>query len=124
MGVEMNGTPVDLARPTRDSIRASILASHKPSSKVITFFGEEIEIRQPSLEDIIKAADPGIEGNQQVVVVRTLTKYAFVPGTNERLFDDADAEQLLTMPFGGDFVRVQRAFEELTGTDFKAGRVG
>ena len=53
-------------------------------------------------------------------VVDTLVKHAYVPGTDELVFDSADAEAFKQMPFGADFLRVSKALEELSDVNFQA----
>lgn len=100
---------------TRDELRSRIFASRKPKSKVVKFFDVEIELRQPTLGDIVRAQQ---NEDRQAAVIETLVKYAFIPGTDDHLFDEADAESFETMPFGADFLRVSNALEELTEINF------
>ena len=102
----------------RDKMRAAIFATRERQRRLVNFFGEDIEIRQPSLEDILGAREDADEGNMATGVIKTLLKYAFIPGTDERVFEDTDADQLLALPFGADFTRVSRALEELTEVNF------
>lgn len=101
--------------PSRNDIRAKIFAKREIKKKVIQFFGSEIELRQPTLGDIINARE---NEDRQAAVIETLVKYAYVPGTDERVFEDADAEAFANMPFGADFLRASKALEELTEVNF------
>lgn len=99
----------------RDQIRAKILSTKQPKSKIIQFFGATIEIKQPVLDDIMKARD---DEEQTARVVNILLMYAYVPGTSEKVFESGDKDSLLQMPFGGDFIAVTDALEELTKVNF------
>lgn len=106
----------------RDKMRASIFsdANKKPASAVITLFGEKVEIRQPTLAVInrigrLANSDPKIPG-----IVRVMTEYCFVPGTDEKVFDQADAEALSGMPSGQWLNDFNTEVEKLTGVDVKA----
>lgn len=99
----------------RDELRAKLLATREPTSEVIDFFGGQIELRQPTLADILKAT---ASKDQNAAVINTLVNYAYVPGTDERIFEDTDAASLLSLPFGGDFMRVSQALERLTQVNF------
>lgn len=99
----------------RDRIRAEILKSRPPQSKIITFFGEQIEIKQLTLGAIL---DAGKEEDTQGALISTLVKYAFIPGTDIRVFDPEDLESLKALPFGGDFVGLADAIQELTKVSF------
>ena len=110
----------------RDLLRAQILASKTPKSKVITFFGGQIEIRQPKLSDILEAR---AETDQNARVINILLMYAYVPGTSQKVFEEGDKAALLEMPFGGDFIAVTDALEELSSVNFleqksKSGQTG
>lgn len=101
---------------TRDEIRAKILATRPPEKRIVKFFGEDIEIRQPLLGDVLRSSD---NTDREAVVIDTLIKYAYIPGTNERVFEETDAEVFKTMPFGPDFLEVNRALEAMLTLDPK-----
>lgn len=109
----------DTTLSVRDRIRAATLKSRLPKSKQIMFFGELIEIRQPRLADVMKAQDAD---SREDGVIHTLINNAYVPGTNDRVYEDADIETLKQLPFGGDFVAVAEALQELTSVNFLDGK--
>lgn len=112
-----NTTDTNTNSPTRKDIRNALLGKGpKPDTRVIELFGFEIELRQPSLGDIMRAReteDPAARAADMII------KYAYVPGTNERVFDDADRDQILKWPFGKDLARLNTAIVELTGVDIE-----
>jgi hypothetical protein len=92
----------------------------KPATKEITLFGQKVELHQPTLGQMntvgrLAANDPKIPG-----IVRIMTEYCYVPGTDEKVFDIGDAEQLTTMPTGKWLADFNAAVQELTGVDVKA----
>jgi hypothetical protein len=101
--------------PSRAELRATILKTRKPNSKVITFFEGQIELRQPILGDIIAAQE---SEDRESAIIDILVKYAYVPGTDEKVFEDSDADVLKTQPFGKDFLALSKAFEELSEVNF------
>jgi hypothetical protein len=103
----------------RDELRQRILASRKPKSELVSFFGDSIELRQPTLHDILKIRQAS-EDERNAAIINTLVDYAYVPGTDEKLFEEADADAFLAMPFGADFQRVTEVLSKLTDIDFKA----
>lgn len=109
--------PVETKQPmNRDDIRAKIFANTgKPKSKVITFFDTEVELRQPSVGEIEELQDT-VEVNK-ARTVRTLIRYAYVPGTDEKMFDNADIEGLSQLPWSKGFSTVVKTVAELTGVD-------
>jgi hypothetical protein len=98
-------------QPTRDELRAKIFDS-KPKSEVIeNFFGVAIEIKQPSLEVALSQRHAGEEDRLYFM----LTDYAYVPGTNEKLFDPEDVDGIKGLPFGPEFTRLIEAVNTLLG---------
>jgi len=110
---------VQEAKPDRNAIRAAIFASKKPMSKEVLFFGQKIELRQPILEDILTAQSGE---DRKSAIVDTLVKYAFVPGTDEHIFEDADGDAIMKLPFGQDMVNITNALEDLTTVNFQDGK--
>jgi hypothetical protein len=105
----------DVQSNKRDLLRATILATHQPKSRLLEFFGVEIELRQPLLGDILKAQS---EQNPEIGVINTLISQAFVPGTDERIFEEGDIAVLRLKPFDANFLRVAKALEELSEVNF------
>ena len=99
---------------SRDELRAQIFSSEsrKPEAKVIEFFGSEVEVRQPSLSTIL-GAQTGNKSERDTIIVMIIDQ-TFVPGTNEKVFESADRDQLVSMPYGTDMNRMSRALNELT----------
>lgn len=98
---------------TRDEIRGAIFASEnmKPETVEIDFLGTKIEIRQPNLGAILSISTGE---DRRDAMVNMLITYAFVPGTDEQVFEEADKANLLLIPFGKDFQRLQKAITALT----------
>lgn len=101
----------------RDELRAKLLATKRPKTIPVEFFGEKIELRQPTLGDILRARD---NTDTKSAVVDILVSYAYIPGTDEKIFESGDGDALLEMPFGGDFIAVTKALETLTAVNFLA----
>lgn len=102
----------------RDKMRAEIFSAEqaKIKSEVVEFFGQKIEVRQTTLGQTLEAQS---NPDREAAVIDVLINRAYIPGTNTRVFEDTDAEQLKNMPFGIDFVRVSQALETLTGVNFR-----
>jgi hypothetical protein len=102
------------AAPTqasRDELRAKIFSSAPKSATVEDFFGTTIEIRQPSLE--VALAQRHTDEENRVYFM--LTDYAYVPGTDQKLFDPEDVENIKQLPFGPEFTRLIDAVNDLLG---------
>lgn len=104
-------------------LRAAIFSSKSKEVKVeiIELFGEKVEIRQPTLAVVNKLASAANNPNSKVPgIVRVLIEYCYVPGTNEKVFDNSDEEQLSEMPSGAWLNEFNEAIQRLTGVDVKA----
>lgn len=100
---------------SRNEIRSAIFSgvNAKPKSKTIKFFGEDVEVRQPDMKTILDYRDANQEDRRKAMVNMIIT-YVYVPGSQEKVFDTADEEGLLAMPFGADYTRLQKTISELT----------
>lgn len=109
----------------RDELRAKIFSSEnrKPKSKEFLFFGSMIEMRQPSFSEIVAMSldeESAEKGQRSSSLIHLLIEHCYVPGTDERVFDAADRDQLQAMPFGADFARATEASKELTNIDIES----
>ena len=103
---------------TRQQMRDRLLGSApKPVRKLVTLFNTPIELQQPTLRAILDAQ--GVTDVKERAV-SMIIEYAYVPGTNELVFEEADAEMILGWPFSDDLVTVQLTIAELTGIDIAA----
>lgn len=114
---------------TRDDIRAQVFASKEVKIKPLTFFGAKIELRQPRLEDVLAAqqAEANLEeGQVSAAAISILLQYAYVPDTNEKVFEEGDRAALLKLPFDNNMVQLTEALSELTDVNFtpKSGTSG
>jgi len=111
MNKEVNAKPV----LTRDQIRAALIGKkHKGNTELVTLFGTEIELRQPTLGTIL---DARAEDDEKTRTANVFIDYAYVPGTDERVFEDTDRDTILNWPFNEDLVEVQVVIAKLTGVD-------
>jgi hypothetical protein len=108
-------TPAVNMNPTRDQIREAILNA-KAEIKSTTFAGVAVELHQPTLDEILSMEDS--EGdNRKSNMVNMIVMYTYVPGTSTKVFDEADRNVLLGVPFGKDMQRLLKSFSDLTGVD-------
>ncbi len=101
-------------RSERGALRAHLLQTREPEHEMVTLFGKEFELRQPTLEQVLNARDSkdALDGTLNLLIDR-----AFVPGTNERIFEEGDKRILAKMPFGKEMVEVNAAMSRLSGID-------
>lgn len=103
---------------TRDEIRAALIGSTpKSKTKLITVFDIDLELRQPTLAAIMSTRE---SDDSEVRATDMIIKYAYVPGTDELVFEETDREMILRWPFGQELLKLQEAISELTGIDIAA----
>lgn len=101
------------------ALKSTIFSAQNKTFKkeVINFFGVQIEIRQSSIRNIIDQAsepDNAFEEKRHVTI-EVLLNNTFVPGTDDRVFEEADVDSLMSLPFGEDFSRVVDVYNRLSG---------
>jgi len=103
---------------TRDQLRAALISNTPEAESIaVTLFGVEIDLRQPSLASIMKARE---QGDAATRAVDMIIEYAYVPGTDEHIFEDTDRDRILKWPFGKDLTVLNKAVADLTGVDLDA----
>ena len=104
-------------QPTNDrtTIRTAIFAG-KAKTLPVNAFGVKLELRQPSMGELLDLQDLP---NQKSRVVASLIRYCYVPGTKEKVFDEADTNSILALPFDKNFIAINDAIAELTGIDLE-----
>ncbi len=105
--------PTEVVAPlTRDEMRARIMKGVKPKSVETSFNGVTIELRQPTVGEILDAQE---ETDRKRAITGMMVRYAYVPDTDERVFEMADLDALMNMPFGDDYIKLNEAINKLTG---------
>lgn len=102
----------------RNAIRAAIF-NQSVRSKIVQFAGVDVEIRQPAIGAVLDIH--GGQINQADMATRMLLDYCFVPGTNEKVFEPADAEAIHAMPFNADWTNLTSEINALTGIEAALG---
>ncbi len=98
---------------TRKQIRDALLGKkHDALTEPLTLFDVEIELHQPSFESMLDARD---EDSMKKRMIDMIIKYAYVPGTDDPVFEAADEATILQWPFGDDLYRLQMAITKMTG---------
>lgn len=95
---------------TKEQILAAIFGNQaKPESNIVNYNGIEIEVREPTGTQMAsirqkanrnrgKAGAP-VEIDEFKALAWTLIECAYVPGTDEHVFDSAFVDRLLALPF-------------------------
>jgi hypothetical protein len=98
---------------SRDQIRGAILSA--PSEdEVIEVFGVKVEIRAPALEDLLQYRNAG---EDDFIMARGIVNNVYVPGTGERVFDDADIQGLMKSRFSKDMRKLSKVVTRVLGGD-------
>lgn len=90
----------------RDSLRATIFSAKRSSQMVpIGIFVEGVEqqvveVIQPKVGDML---DNMGTDNMRQRIARMMIDSCFVPGTSEKVFEEADYDGLMELPAGGDY---------------------
>ncbi len=105
----------DKVKLTRDEIRKALVETkHAPARELVTLFGVEIELQQPTLNSILSARE---EADERERTTDVFLKYAYVPDSDELVFEDKDRETILNWPFTDELMKVQTVILKLTGVD-------
>ena len=116
----------------RNKLRAvTIGAVKKPRSKVLEINGEKLEVRQPTIKqrddlrskciDRIPLDNGDFEMKLDSIAYQIwgVILFTYIPGTNERVFENADFD-LMANSFTGSFVDdLYEVFVELSNVDIK-----
>lgn len=109
-------TETETATPTanmRDAIRTAILDS-KGTVEVIEVFGVKVEIRTPSLEDLLQYRNATEDSN---IMARAIVNNCWVPGTDDHVFDEADIPQIMKLKFSPDMKKLNATINKILGGD-------
>ena len=110
----------------RDAIRKATLGSQSEFKKeVVKWNGVEVELRQPSVkqrQELFKRC-VGDGGKIDSLEFMTLGVIActYVPGTDEKVFDDTDYDGIMARPAGGFLDKFGAQIAELTNVDEDMG---
>ena len=92
-------------------LAAAFFEAARPKSKVVTVYGLEIEVRQPTIGQLTELTE-GSEASNIDIGMTQIIKYCFVPGTDEPVFKETDLERLKASAASNEMTLLQR---EITG---------
>ena len=96
---------------TRDELRAKLFKKHKPRTALVDIYGAMVELHQPTIGEVLDIKD---EKDPKKAMMRVMTNYCCVPGTDEIVFEETDVEMIMTWPMDTWFTNLHAAFETLT----------
>lgn len=108
---EKTGNTPGKGQDLRSQLRSRVLQSKKRESRILDFFGDEIEIRQTSVSELMDAGN----FDDREAIVRVLINQAYVPGTDQKLFEEADLDSLMSMPSGKWISDLTDIIKDLSG---------
>lgn len=95
--------------------RQAIFSNKNRKVKQLEVFGILLEVRQPSLGDILSLQDMSSKDR----VARALINYCYLPATGEKVFEETDIASIMSLPFDENLEKIQDAIAELTGVNIK-----
>lgn len=99
----------------RNKLRAGLIGTkQKVDTQLVTAFGFEIELRQATLDSMLKGVDTN---DTRTMLINYLINNAFVPDTDLCVFEEGDRPQILAWPYGPEFKLIQEAMNSLMGVD-------
>ncbi len=121
---DVEGKDTGSKASTRDTLRANIFGAKNKlrKSKIIDLFGTDIEIRQPTVGEISALAKQASADEGSVGLALALIAYAYVPDTNEKIFEDTDKDGILSFPADRWVDDLNKAIAEMTGVDLEEAR--
>lgn len=107
----MSANPTNTETPiSRDDARAAIFAA-KPTSYPAKFNGVDVVLLEPDLNDILSAQ---AQEDRKRGAAMMLVRFVHLPDGTP-LFEEADIEQILTLPFNKDMRDLNTQIQKLIG---------
>lgn len=107
--------------PTRDEARALIFnaSNAKPAVVEFNFNGIDLVWTQPTIKEMqaMRDDDANEDKNQMVLM---LIKYSTLKDVGAKVFDDADYDALVEMPFSGSFATAISKISKLLNLNTEA----
>lgn len=106
---------------SRDSIRTAIFAEKVSRSVVTLDNGAEVEVRDGNVGDMLDAISVD---DVKKRVARLLINSCYVPGTEEKVFEEADFDSLMELPANGVYKKLMDAVNERANLDTRTESAG
>lgn len=96
-----------MANPVRDALRAATVGAVRArTGEIVDLNGAQIEVRKPSVAERYEIIQNASKDNGKGVDLRkmhatALINLCYIPGTDERVFEDADMASLTDTEAGG-----------------------
>lgn len=109
----MSDTTTETKMSLRDQIRKNVFDAKPEVRAVEDFFGSTVELRQPELGVVLNMR----KDDETSQVARMLIDYTYVPGTDEKVFEEADVDAIQKIPFGPQMKNYIDQMNTLLGVD-------
>ena len=106
---------------SRSQLRGKIFSA-KTEKKTVNFMGAEVELRQPGIGQVLEARQ-AFSDDLKRGTVNMLIKYTYVPGSDEKVFEEADFDAILELPFNADFNNLSSELNKLMGLSIEVSEV-
>lgn len=111
-----------MAQSMRDKIRSATLGKKTQfRSKIFEYEGFEVEFRQPNLRDRKALLDHAKNGKGEFdmieFIVWSVILNTYIPGTNEKVFDENDYEVMMQQNTGSFVDQFGTEISELMNTE-------
>lgn len=83
---------------------------------MLSLWDTELELRQPTVGEMLEQSQ---ETDQRVMISSFLIRQAYVPGTNELVFSNADQDGIMNWPYGRWVTDITEALRELTDLEIE-----
>jgi hypothetical protein len=113
-GVTPNTQAEESVSPLREKIFSN--PQNQRQFRRISFFGADVEFRQPTIGTLLDAKDQKTSKDQ---IIRSIIDCAYDPKTGQRIFQETDFASIAELPWSKDMESASQALNELTGLDFK-----
>lgn len=120
-----NSSPAHLTDAAENGdLRSRLLKSSTPKSEIVEYEGMELEVKQMRLRDrkllFTKCRDKNGNIDGVDLLVWSVIRGTFYPGTNKRVFEDADYDTLLNQT-GGVVDALSPAINRVSGAEDTLG---
>ena len=105
----------EVNKSKRDKLRSLTVGGNKTFSKhIVEYGGEQFEFRTPTVgtfRRIRNLATLDGEADEAAIVIWGIIYFCYVPGTDERVFDDVDFDNFMNSPLNGFFGVLREGFD-------------
>ena len=118
--------PAPSASFLKEAIREAVLDS-KAGTEIVSFRGQDLEIREPSLERLVEFRNMNTSNGEQDphIMAKMIVHCTFVPGTNGEMpiFGEEDIPAIMKLAFGQDMKLLITVITRMFADDALQGKI-